>query len=104
MPEAVVLDAGEIWEDMNRNMLRKERVFRIFGNNKGLTCPFKGVVCQEGYCEPCQIYHDWQKLGEIIVICAWCNKVEDRKPNFGKPVVSHGIRPSCHQKFQERRK
>jgi len=43
-------------------MLKQERIFRISGNNKGLMCPFKGVVCQEGSCTECQIYLDWQKL------------------------------------------
>ncbi|GAH31723.1 unnamed protein product, partial [marine sediment metagenome] len=47
---------------MNRNMLKQERIIRISGNNKGLTCPFKPIVCQEGYCEQCQIYLEWLKL------------------------------------------
>ena len=85
---------------MNRNMpAGQERLFRISENNKGLMCPFKGVVCQEGYCEKCQIYLDWLKLREILVICAWCNKVIDRKPNLGRPVVSGGICPECVQKY-----
>ena len=46
MPKAVVLAAGEIWEDMNRNVLKQQRVFRISGNNKGLGCPFKPIVCR----------------------------------------------------------
>ena len=40
----------------------RRRIFRISGNNKGLVCPFKGVVCQEGYCTECQMYLDWLKL------------------------------------------
>lgn len=76
----------------------REGLFRLSGNNKGLTCPFKGIVCQRGYCDDCETYHDWQKLGEILVICAWCNKVIDRKPNLGRPVVSGGICPECVQK------
>jgi len=28
---------------------------------KGLWCPFKPVLCQEGYCEECQIYITWQE-------------------------------------------
>jgi len=39
----------------------RRRVFRISGNNKGLMCPFKLILCQEGYCSQCQIYIDWQK-------------------------------------------
>jgi len=40
----------------------RRRVFRISGNNKGLMCPFKPILCQEGYCTECQIYLDWLKL------------------------------------------
>ena len=68
---------------------------------KGLPCPFpvEAIVCNEGYCDKCPIYHDWQKLGEIITICAWCDKVKSRKPNFGKPAVSHGICLECRPKY-----
>jgi len=76
---------------MNRNMLKQEGLFRVSGNNWGLACPFEPIVCRRGYCDFCEIYHDWQKLGEIIVICAWCSNVIDKKPGLGKPVVSHGI-------------
>jgi len=48
---------------MNRNMpAGQERLFRISENNKGLMCPFKPILCQEGYCKECQIYLDWLKL------------------------------------------
>ena len=50
-----------IWEDMNRNMPKQERIFRICGNSKGLVCPFKTILCQEGHCHQCQIYLDWQR-------------------------------------------
>ncbi|MBA7619253.1 hypothetical protein ES703_26590 [subsurface metagenome] len=99
MPKAVVLVAGEIWEDMNRNMPKQEGLFRVAGNNGGLACPFEPIVCRRKYCDDCEIYHDWQKLGEIVVICAWCSQVIDRKPGFGRPVVSHGICRECHQKY-----
>jgi len=53
---------------MNRNMLNQQRLFRISGNSKGLMCPFKGILCQEGYCHNCQIYLDWLKLrGKVKV-------------------------------------
>jgi len=42
-------------------MPREERIFSISGNNKGLLCPFKLIICLEGYCHQCQIYFDWQK-------------------------------------------
>lgn len=41
------------------------RIFSISANNKGLACPFKPTLCQEGYCEGCQIYLDWQKRIEV---------------------------------------
>ena len=44
MPKAVVLAAGEIWKDMNRNMLKQEGLFRVAGNNWGLSCPFEPIV------------------------------------------------------------
>lgn len=43
--------------------LKLEKTFSISGNNKGLSCPFQSVICQEGYCEQCQIYLDRQKAG-----------------------------------------
>lgn len=47
---------------MNRNMSAgQERTFCIRGNNKGLMCLFKPILCQEGYCKECQIYLDWLK-------------------------------------------
>ncbi len=44
-------------------MTKQERIFSISGNNKGLMCPFKAIVCQEGCCKACQIYLDWQRKG-----------------------------------------
>jgi len=35
------------------------RIFNMAGNNKGLWCPFKPVICQEGYCHECQLYITW---------------------------------------------
>ena len=75
-----------------------EKTFTISGNNMGLACPFKQIACQEGCCKTCQIYLDWQKLGEIVVICAWCGEVLRRDPALGRPVVSHGICLECQQK------
>jgi len=42
-------------------MPNRERIFSISSNNKGLPCPFKPILCQEGYCHGCQIYLDWLK-------------------------------------------
>jgi len=80
-------------------MPKQERIFTPSGNNKGLMCPFKPTLCQEeGSCKECQIYLDWQKGGEFVVICAWCGKVLDRKPGLGQTGVSHGICPKCKRK------
>ena len=35
-----------------------ERVYDINANNKGLVCPIKSVLCQEGWCRDCCIYLD----------------------------------------------
>lgn len=62
-------------------MVRQERIFSIYENNKGLWCPFKPILfCQEGYCNECQIYLDWRRRGEMLVICAWCGKVTGTEP------------------------
>ncbi len=42
----------------------RERIFGISINNKGLPCPFKSIICQEGYCYLCQIYLDWHRKGK----------------------------------------
>ena len=47
---------------MREHSKKQERIFRISGNNKGLMCPFKPIVCQKGYCTECQIYLNWLKL------------------------------------------
>jgi len=78
---------------------KREGLFRVSGNNEGLACQFKLILCEVGDCHQCQIYLDWQKLGEVVVICAWCSQVIDRKLNLGRPVVSHGICPECVQKY-----
>lgn len=80
-------------------MLEVERVFSISSNNKGLPCPFKPILCQEGYCHGCLIYLDWQKLGEMVVICDWCGKMMYRQPDLGKPGVSHRICLECKRKY-----
>ncbi len=80
-------------------MPKGERKFTISGNNKDLWCPFKSFLCQRGYCHQCQIYLDWQKRGEMIVICAWCGEVMHRNPELGESVVSHGICLECQQKY-----
>ncbi len=42
-------------------MTKEERMVTTSANNKGLLCPFKLVLCQEGCCHQCRIYLDWQK-------------------------------------------
>lgn len=72
-----------------------KRIFNIADNNKGLRCPFKPILCQEGYCEGCQIYLDWQKLGELLRICSWCGKVMGKKDGHGQSGITHGMCPEC---------
>ena len=78
---------------------KREGLFRVSGNNEGLACPFKLILCEVGDCHQCLIYFDWQKLGEVVHICAWCSQVIDRKPNLGRPVVYHVSCPECVQKY-----
>jgi len=33
-------------------------------NMKGKKCPYKDIICQEGYCHECQIYLNRQKQGQ----------------------------------------
>jgi len=84
--------------DLEDNMPKERRVFSISGGNKGLLCPFKSTICQEGFCHECQIYLDWQKPEEIMVVCAWCGKKLGRKNGVGQSGVSHGICLECQQK------
>jgi len=51
-----------IIEGENTMCTKQERILRILENNKGLMCPFKPILCEEGYCRECQIYLDWLKL------------------------------------------
>jgi len=39
----------------------EERKFSTSENSKGLWCPYKPIICQEGYCRHCQVYIDWQE-------------------------------------------
>jgi len=47
-----------------KDMPEQQRIFTIPGNNKDLLCPFMSSLCQDSFCETCQIYLDWQKGGE----------------------------------------
>ena len=76
-----------------------ERVFSISGDNKGLQCPFKPSICQNGYCEECQLYLDWQELGEILGVCALCGKEIAKQSGLGQSAISRGMCPECWQSF-----
>jgi len=76
-------------------MLKQEGLFRVAGNNWGLSCPFEPIVCRRGYCDFCEIYDDWQKLGEKVVICGSCGKVMYRISDFGRPVLFIGLCDEC---------
>ena len=77
----------------------EERVFSLSGDNKGFRCPFKPGICQNGYCEECQIYFDWQELGEMLVICALCGKEIAKQSGLGQSGVSRGICPECWERY-----
>lgn len=55
--ESTLIIKGE-----NKMYTKQGRIIRILENNKGLMCPFKPILCEEGYCHECQIYLDWLKL------------------------------------------
>ena len=76
-------------------MLKQEGLFRISGNNKGLTCPFKGIPCPGGYCDFCETYLDWLKLREKVVICGSCGEVMYRISDFGRSVLFLGLCDEC---------
>lgn len=88
---------------MNRGKVKKnpkrEGLFWLSGNNRGLACPFKPITCEKGYCEECQIYLDWQKLGQIVVVCAWCSKEISRNSGLGNSGVAHGICLECQTNY-----
>ena len=42
----------------------KPRYYTVSGNNKGLPCPYKVMLCQEGFCGECQVFLDWDKSQE----------------------------------------
>jgi len=76
-----------------------KRIFRISGNNnEGLLCPFKLIVCEEGYCHQCQTYRDWEEQGEKVVVCVLCGEVVRRIPDFGRSVFAYGLCNECEQK------
>lgn len=81
-------------------MAKQQRIFRLSGNNRGVACPFKPVVCPRvGDCvSQCQVYLDWLKQGEILVVCAWCGTEMARKPGLGQSGVSHGMCSECEEK------
>lgn len=75
----------------------KERIFRISGDNRGLVCLFKPIVCESGCCSECPIYLDWQERGEKVVMCGRCGEVMRRNPDFGRSVLLLGICDDCEQ-------
>ncbi len=46
-------------------------------SNKGQACPYKFLLCQEGYCSGCQIYLDFtehESKGDKILLCPICGR------------------------------
>jgi len=52
-------------------------------NMKGKKCPYKDIICQEGYCKDCQIYLDFQKGG----INAYCIHTNSSRACLAKAIA-----------------
>ena len=50
--------------------MKSEKILSKSSNKKGLWCPFKPILCQEGYCHECQIYPDWQRRNSAVTAYA----------------------------------
>ena len=35
----------------------------VTSSQKGKDCPYKSIICQEGFCQDCQIYIDFHEKG-----------------------------------------
>lgn len=46
-----------------------------------------------------RFYDEELSRGEIVVMCAWCDKEMYRDLSLGQSVVSHGICPECKEKY-----
>jgi len=55
-----IIEALIIYLEGGGRVLDHGPTFSLSGDNKGLTCPFKLIDCEEGYCAKCQLYHDWR--------------------------------------------
>lgn len=95
MPKSLVLATKE----GRQNMTGVAGTFSIIGTNKGLWCPFKPIFCQEGFCNRCQIYLDWEKREEIVLMCVWCGTEIGKKPTLAESGISYGICDECEQKY-----
>lgn len=91
---------SKVRTSVRKSMVGQRKVFSIEGDNRGLSCPFKAMVCGEGYCSKCQVYSDWEKLGEMLVVCSWCGKAMYTKPGLGQVGVSHGLCSECQRKYE----
>jgi len=40
------------------------RKFSLTENNKGLQCPYRYILCQEGWCSDCNIYQTFLTIQE----------------------------------------
>jgi hypothetical protein len=77
-------------------MTGQKRGFSTLGNNRGLLCPFRQVICQEGNCVECQIYADWlKKSGEVhgcvlMSICPYYNGRADMAESYKRQYCRRG--------------
>ena len=44
---------------MVKTLIRDEDDKHVPYNHKGSRCPYKLILCQEGYCNDCNIYIQW---------------------------------------------
>lgn len=72
----------------------------IFRSMKGRDCPYKSIVCQEGFCEDCQIYLDYQghektmgrSISSSIYPIEWLRKTIEKKRDEAFAETAYGSR------------
>ncbi|HOK35159.1 MAG TPA: hypothetical protein PLL80_00440 [Candidatus Pacearchaeota archaeon] len=59
--------------------------------NKGYPCCFKDAICQEAWCDECQIYYDWKEASLFFLEKAireiYEEEVNNLKPERGNKNV-----------------
>ena len=55
-----IIEAITAYLEAGGRVIQHGPTFSLSGDNKGLTCPFELIDCEEGYCAKCQTYHNWR--------------------------------------------